>query len=124
MRSEQEMLDLIVNTARDDERIRAVIMLVWHIGVNTRFSRNPGKYGKYFKMYLEPQLWDMLQKTYSDASYDHTWEAMFTMRDLFRVIAIHVAEYFSLDYPHGDDERVSAHLKRVRLLPRSLQEIY
>src|SRR5690606_3806396 len=26
MRSEQEMLDLIVNTARDDDRIRAVIM--------------------------------------------------------------------------------------------------
>ena len=26
MRSEQEMLDLIINTARDDERIRAAIL--------------------------------------------------------------------------------------------------
>ena len=99
-------------------------MLAWYIGVKTHFLRNPGKFGKYFQQYLEPELWDMLQRTYAVASYDHTWEALFTMGDLFRLAAVEVAEHFDYDYPHGDDQRVSAHLRRVHFLPRDAQEMY
>src|SRR3972149_3607208 len=99
-------------------------MLTWHIGVKTQFSRNVGKQGKYFQRYLEPELWDMLQQTYADASYDHTWEALFTMCYLFRKVAVPLAEHFGLDYPQGDDERVSAHLEHVRFLPKHAKEIY
>jgi aminoglycoside 6-adenylyltransferase len=99
-------------------------MLTWYIGVKTGFSSNPGKFGKYFQKYLEPELWDMLLKTYSDASYENTWEALFVMCDLFRTAAIYVGERFGFDYPHGDDERVSAHLDHVRLLPKNATEMY
>jgi aminoglycoside 6-adenylyltransferase len=99
-------------------------MLTWHIGVKTRFAHDPGKFGKYFKRYLEPDLWDMLQKTYSDAGYDNTWEALYTICNLFRMTAIHIAEHFGFNYPHGDDERVRAHLNHVRLLPKNAKEIY
>ena len=111
------MLDQIV-------RKQLMKMLTWHIGVRTRFSQNPGAFGKYFKQYLDPELWDLLQKTYSDARYDNTWEALNTMCNLFRVIAVPVAEHFGFDYPHGDDERVSTHLKHVRVLPKNATEIY
>lgn len=109
-----------------DEYVREQLMkmLFWHIGVKTRFSINPGKLGKYFKKYLEPELWEMLLKTYSDASYDATWEALYTMCDLFRIIAKQVAEHFGFEYLHGEDDRVSAHLRHVRLLPRDAAEIY
>jgi aminoglycoside 6-adenylyltransferase len=109
-----------------DQVVREQLMklLVWHIGVQTKFSINPGKFGKYFEKYLEPELWDMLKKTYADASYDLTWEALFVMCDLFRVTALHVAEYFDFDYPLGDDKRVSLHLKHVRSLPRDAEQIY
>jgi aminoglycoside 6-adenylyltransferase len=99
-------------------------MLKWHIGIKTQFSKDPGKLGKYFAKYLEPELWAMLLKTYSDAGYDNTWEALLTMCDLFRITALHVAGYFRFDYPHGDDERVSAHLRHVRSLPKDSKEIY
>jgi aminoglycoside 6-adenylyltransferase len=98
-------------------------MLTWHIGLKTQFLRNLGKYGKYFKQYLEPELWDMLLETYSDASYSNTWEALHTMCDLFRIMALPVAEHFGFAYPHGDDERVRAHLNHVRILPRDSKEI-
>lgn len=111
------MLDQIV-------REQLMKMLTWHIGVQTQFVINPGKFGKYFNKYLEPELWDMLNKTYADASYDHTWEALFMMGNLFRRAALPVAEQFDFDYPQGDDERVSAHLKHVRLLPRDAKQIY
>lgn len=99
-------------------------MLAWYVGVKTQFLRSPGKFGKHLKQYLEPELWAMLQKTYSDAGYENTWDALYTMCDLFRMIAGRVAEHFGFDYPHGNDEKVSAHLKHVRLLPKNATEMY
>jgi aminoglycoside 6-adenylyltransferase len=99
-------------------------MLAWHIGVKTRFSRNPGKLGKYFRQYLEPELWDMLLKTYSDAGYDSTWEALCTTCDLFRIAAWHVAGYYGFDYSRIDDAKVRAHLSHVRLLPKNAKDMY
>jgi aminoglycoside 6-adenylyltransferase len=99
-------------------------MLDWYVGVRTDFQKFPGKMGKYLEKYLEPELWQLLLSTYSDADYDHTWEALLTMGDLFRRIAIPVAEYFGFTYPSGDDERVTAHLHHVRRLPPDAIEMY
>jgi aminoglycoside 6-adenylyltransferase len=110
------MLDQVV-------REQLMKMLAWHIGAKTQFLRNPGKYGKYFQRYLEPELWQMLLKTYSDAGYRNTWDALSTMCNLFGIAALPVAEHFGFAYPHGDDERVRAHLNHVRMLPRDAKEI-
>lgn len=99
-------------------------MLPWSVGVQTQFAGNPGKLGKYLKRYLAPELWQLLLKTYADADYEHTWEALFAMGELFRMVAGRVAEHFGFDYPSGDDARVSAHLRHVRLLPKDASEIY
>jgi aminoglycoside 6-adenylyltransferase len=109
-----------------DSSIREQLMkmLTWHVGIKTQFTDGPGKFGKHLKQHLEPTHWAMLEKTYSDASYENTWEALHTMCDLFRIIATGVAEYFHFDYPYDDDERVSTHLKHVQSLPRDATEIY
>lgn len=109
-----------------DQIVRGQLMkmLTWYIGVKTQFLQNPGKHGKYFKQFLEPELWDVLQETYSNANYDDTWESLYAMCDLLRVTALPVAEYFGFDYPQGDDERVYAFLRHVRSLPRDSKEIY
>jgi aminoglycoside 6-adenylyltransferase len=99
-------------------------MLDWYVGVKTAFSCNPGKFGKYLRQYLEPELWTLLEQTYSDADYQRTWDALEAMGALFRIVAVPVAEHFGFDYPHGDDERVSAHLRHVRQLPKTAAEMY
>ncbi len=99
-------------------------MLDWYVGMRTGFQKSPGKMGKYLEKYLEPELWQLLLKTYSDADYDRTWDALLTMGDLFRKIVIPVAEHFGYDYPLADDERVTAHLRHVRLLPSDAKEMY
>jgi aminoglycoside 6-adenylyltransferase len=111
------MLDQVV-------REQLITMLTWHIGVKTEFSRSPGKQGKYFKQYLEPEWWEMLQKTYVDASYDNTWDALFMTCNLFRLAALGIAQHFDFAYPQGDDARVSAHLTHVRSLRKSAREMY
>jgi aminoglycoside 6-adenylyltransferase len=113
----RHMLDHVV-------REQLMRMLVWHIGAGTGFSRNPGKSGRYFRRYLEPDLWDMLMATYADSDPGHTWDALLAMCGLFRRVALGVAGRFGFDYPHGDDARVSAHLEHVRGLPGDAREIY
>jgi len=109
-----------------DQYVREQLMkmLVWHIGTKTRFQKNPGKEGKYFERYLEPELWDLLLNTYVGASYEQTWEALETMCILFRKTATAVAEHFGFEYPQIDDDRVSAHLNHVRYLPKDAKEMY
>ena len=116
---------LYAKTMLDDAvREQLMKMLRWHIGVKTDFKINPGKLGKYFQKYLEPELWDVLLKTFADASYENTWEALFATCYLFRSIAIPLAEHFGFEYPFDDDRRVSAYLKHIRVLPRDAKEIY
>lgn len=99
-------------------------MLYWYVGIRTDFKKNPGKLGKYLESFLEPELWELLLKTYADAKYEHTWQALFSMGELFRKVGIQVADHFGFDYPHGDDERVSTHLRHVHSLPRDAREMY
>jgi aminoglycoside 6-adenylyltransferase len=111
------MLDLYV-------REQLMKMIDWYVGLSTGYQVYPGKMGKYLEKCLEPELWQLLLKTYSSADYELTWNALFTMGDLFRKIAIPIAEHYSYEYPFGDDERVSAHLVHVHELPREAQEMY
>ena len=99
-------------------------MLTWHIGLKTDFQVNPGKLGKYFQKYLEPELWDALLKTFSDASYENTWDALFAACDLFRRAAIPIATHYGFEYPFEDDRKVTAYLAHIRSLPRDAKEIY
>jgi aminoglycoside 6-adenylyltransferase len=113
----KHMLDVYVREQLDK-------MLAWYVGICNGFQKSPGKMGKYLETCLEPELWQLLLGTYSDADYDHTWDALLAMGELFRRIAIPVAQHFGFTYPHGEDERVSAHLRHVRQLPRDAAEMY
>jgi aminoglycoside 6-adenylyltransferase len=99
-------------------------MLDWYVGVQTGFSVSTGKYGKYLQRCLEPELWEMLQQTYSDTGYTNIWQALNVMTRLFRRIAIPVSEHFGFEYPHTEDQRVSAHLDHVRRLPKDAETMY
>jgi aminoglycoside 6-adenylyltransferase len=110
--------------AMQDHYVRDALMqmLRWYIGMQTDFQVNPGKQGKYFQKYLEPEMWERLLKTYSDAQPENTWQALENMCDLFGRCARAVAGRFGLAYPHEDAARVQAHLRHVRNLPRDAQE--
>ena len=118
--------EILYARANLDENVRPQLMdmLNWYVGVHTQWSRSPGKMGKYLKQYLDPEHWALLEKTYSDASYDNTWDSLFAMCDLFRIVANDVAAHLGFEYPRGDDERVSTHLQHVRKLPRSATTMY
>ncbi len=99
-------------------------MLAWYVGLQSGFTMNSGYLGKHLQECLEPDLWDMLLATYSDADYAHIWDALMATGQLFRRTAVAVAACFDFQYPFGDDDRVTAHLRHVRLLPGDAAEMY
>ena len=99
-------------------------MLTWFVGIQTDFAVSPGKSGKYLERLLPPEEWQELLRTWSDADYDHAWDAQEAMSELFRSKAQTVAAHFGFAYPHGDDQRVRAHLRHVRALPGDAKTIY
>jgi aminoglycoside 6-adenylyltransferase len=109
-----------------DEYVRPQMMkmLVWQIGIQTEFKINLGKGGKYFKKYLEFEQWEQLKATYADANYDHTWDSLDQMCQIFRSSSRFVAKHFGFKYLHEDDQKVSDHLKHVRSLPKDATEMY
>ena len=112
----KEMLDTAM-------RPQLMKMLTWYFGVLTDFQRPAGKMGRNLMGIIGHDLWTMLERTYSDAGLENTWEALFVMGDLFRRVAHPVAGAFGLTYPEQDDVNVSAYIRRIRELPRDAKTI-
>ena len=91
-------------------------MLRWRFGVQTGFTVAPGKSGKYLQRQLGPDLWAQWLATCAGGSVEAHWEALEAMCALFRAAAQDVAAHFGYAYPQGDDDRVSAYLRRVRAM--------
>lgn len=105
-------------------REELVRMLSWHIGIKTGFSRSLGSHGRHVARELEPELLRLLHATYSETDCEATWDSLFAMCDLFRSLAVAIAERCGFEYPVRDDEETTAHLKHVRSLPGDAREIY
>ncbi|MDF2038257.1 aminoglycoside 6-adenylyltransferase [Cytobacillus oceanisediminis] len=101
-----------------------ITMLEWKVGIAADFAKSAGKAGKYLPDFLPAKDWEQFEVTYSDAEFEHIWEALFTMCSLFRKTAVEVAEKLGLEYPFEDDKRVTAFLKHVRSLPADASSIY
>jgi aminoglycoside 6-adenylyltransferase len=71
-------------------------------------------WGKYFKKYLPPELYDMYVKTYSGGDYAHLWESVFTACDLFHKIALSVAGHLGFMYKQADEDGMRRYLDMVK----------
>jgi aminoglycoside 6-adenylyltransferase len=104
-------------------RVQLTKCLVWYVGSKTGFAVSIGKAGKHFRRYLEPAQWELLLLSYTDADTERTWDALMAMSKLFGSTALDVGKTFEYEYPHRDEERVTAHLHRVRRLEKDAQQI-
>ena len=89
-------------------------IIEWYIGQKTNYSVSSGKYGKYFKLFLDNYQYDMFCKTYVNYDYKNIWDAMFIMCDLFRDFSIDIAKYNKFIYNNKDDENMILYLKNVQ----------
>jgi aminoglycoside 6-adenylyltransferase len=99
-------------------------MLDWYIGCRHDFNVNPGKWGKFYRRYLESELYEKLVATYPLASQPQIWDSMFASIDLFRYSAKFVASELGYEYPADWDYHLTAYLQHIRELRADAQRIY
>lgn len=134
MRSETEMMELILEGARQDQRVIAAYlkgsrtnpnvpkdpyamavyhtqarpvleqMLEWYVGCETGFSLSCGKRTGFFQQYLPEELYEAFTHTYAAGSFQALEDSIHSARQLFRKTALLVADRLSFSYPDGTEE--------------------
>lgn len=113
----KELLNQVIRQA-------LIQMMDWYIGCRHGFTVNPGKFGKFYQRYLEPEVYEKMLATYSDADLQHIWQAVYITMDLFRSSARFVATQLGYEYPESWDEDVTAYMVHVQQLPKDAEMIY
>ena len=101
------------------KHVNLVKLLQWRIEIEHNWSVKTGAYGKGLKKYLGAHIWSLLEDTYVGAGSEENWDALFKTIELFRRVAIEVAESLGHEYLHDLDQRVTIYLRKVKALNRS-----
>jgi aminoglycoside 6-adenylyltransferase len=75
-----------------------------------------GGAGRRLKHWLRPDLWTEVESTYAGADIKANWDAMFKTIDLFRKVAIEVAEKLGYAYSTDLDRRAVEYFEKVKNL--------
>lgn len=100
-----------------------VQMTEWYIE-SRHGAVNAGKFGKYFERYLEPEIYAQFLATYVSGDWESNWRCVYATIDLFRKMALEVAEKHGYEYRMDEDLNVSAFLRHVEQLPAGATTIY
>lgn len=98
-------------------------MLDWYIGAGADYRVSSGKMHKYLKKYLPVQFYEAYVKTYPDGDYQHIWQAVEQARQLFRTVALLVAEHLGVHYPEHEEQAAMMYMERVRRQMQSSGEV-
>ena len=90
------------------------LMIDWAVGAQNGFAIAPGKLGKYYKNYLSSEDMALYRGIYSDAEYGHIWDSVFIAAELFRKMALTVAQRLGYTYCVQDDRNLTAYLAGMR----------
>lgn len=110
----REELSYAMEQLNNCVRNMMIKMLEWYIGVNNNFAVSAGKNGKYFKKFLPEDTYLRFTKTYSDAEYEHMWEAAFEMLYLFNDVAKAVVERMNFFYDEDEAVGIELYMKMVK----------
>lgn len=90
------------------------VLFEWYIQIERDWSQKTGAYGKFLKRHVPLELWTRFEATFPTAERDATWQALFTLIDLFRDVAIAVGHDLGYAYPETLHQRCVTYLKGVQ----------
>ncbi|MCX6044807.1 MAG: aminoglycoside 6-adenylyltransferase [Chloroflexi bacterium] len=89
-------------------------LLEWQVEIAHHWSVKPGALGKGLKRHLPATRWAQLENSYAGAGIAENWDALFKTIDLFRQVAIEVADHLGYTYPHDLDQRVTTYVQKMQ----------
>ena len=110
----RDELPYVMNMINNGVRSNLHEMLNWHIGIMHKFGVSTGKDGKYFKIFLSPEIYAQYAATYTDCNYDNIWKAVDIMCEMFPPLAKSVAEYYGFIYHQDEENGMRMYLRLIR----------
>lgn len=91
-------------------------LIEWYIAVEQDWNITTNKYGRLFKKYLNAEIWEKIEQTFSGNNIDENWNALFAMMDLVSEIGIELSGKLNYDYPKKLDEDIRNYLNKLKPL--------
>jgi len=89
-------------------------MIEWHVGSQNNWAIDTGKYGRFFKRYLDPGTWAEIESTFAGADLENNWTALFKLIQVFGKLAKHVAANLGYEYPKTLDARITGYCAEIK----------
>lgn len=89
-------------------------MVNWYIGYKYNFSVSVGKWGKYYNKLLEPDIYNLYERTYSDCKKENIWDSVYNALELFSLIANYVAGASGYSYNKSEEKGIRDYISFVR----------
>ncbi|MBN2876461.1 MAG: aminoglycoside 6-adenylyltransferase [Bacilli bacterium] len=105
-RNEMYFVKYMESVIRDD---KIKILLDWYIGLDYDFKVNTGIMGRYFRRYLDDEIWNMMLRTYSNGERTKSAEGLMAMFDLVHKLGIKIAEKLDFEYPQRHEKDMRAY---------------
>ncbi|MGN7786663.1 AadS family aminoglycoside 6-adenylyltransferase [Niabella sp. 22666] len=90
-------------------------LIEWYIAGQHNWSMTINKYGRLFKKYLSPGMWEKTLLTFSGKDLADNWNALFSMADLVTEMGMEIAEVLGYKYPVKLDNDIRRYLNDLRM---------
>ncbi len=94
-------------------------LLKWHIGVNKNWQVNTGNGDKWFKNYLEPEIYNQFLHFFSSADKSEQWDKLLTVGKFIREIGEPLSKKLGYSYPLDDDIQMTEYVRKIYKLPEN-----
>lgn len=74
-------------------------LIEWYIASQHHWNITTNKYGRLFKKYLTPELWQKAEQTCAGSAIEDNWKALFATADLVAEMGRELAEQLTYAYP-------------------------
>jgi aminoglycoside 6-adenylyltransferase len=91
------------------------LLMRWRIGIDHGPAIDVGIFGRWFKKWLQADIWSLYLETFSSADPDDQWRAMFAMCELVRVLGTEIAAHYRFEYPAETDHLVNKYLEKLHV---------
>lgn len=86
----------------------------WYIGLNYDWKVNTGKCGKWFKRYLEDDIYQEFISLYPSIDYEKMWHQLFKAGEFIQKLGLVIANKLEFSYPMQTDVNVREYLEKVK----------
>jgi aminoglycoside 6-adenylyltransferase len=98
-------------------------IIEWYIASEHNWQVTTNKFGRLFKQFLSPAIWEQVEQTFAGAGIEDNWRSLFAANDLVRKMGLHLANRLNYTYPTALDEKMTRYLQLVKNLDKDATEI-